>query len=221
MGLGVPFEKSVVIQNAIDPIPLTEDDKKSSVIKLIYHTTPHRGLELLVPVVEHLAEKYFPNIHLDVYSSFGIYGWNGRDEQYKDLFRRIERSGVMTYHGHQPNSVIREALTKAHIFAYPNIWPETSCIAAIEAMSAGCQIVAPNFHALPETCANFAAMYPFQENVNSHANLFANVLANAIQNYWNESTQNKLKFQKIYTDNFYSWDLRAAQWNGFLESLTQ
>ena len=125
----------------------------------------------------------------------------------------------ITYHGYQPNNVIREALKKAHIYAYPNIWPETSGISVIEAMSAGCQIVCPNFAALPETTANFAMMYNWDEDVNRHANLFANVLNTAINIQQDQGVKNKLEFQKQYTDNFYNWNLRANQWYGFLKGL--
>ena len=217
LGLGVPYSKGVVLQNAIDPIEAHEKPSGST-INLIYHTTPHRGLELLVPVAEYMTRKGM-DFHLDVYSSFKIYGWEQRDEPYKDLFNRCLRSPNITYHGYQPNSVIREALKKAHIYAYPNIWPETSAISVIEAMSAGCQVVCPNFAALPETCANFANMYGWDEDVNNHANLFAGVLFNSMNEQWSEGVQNKLKFQKMYFDNFYSWDYRKEQWRGFLNSL--
>ena len=100
---------------------------------LIYHTTPHRGLEVLVPVIDFLANKG-KKIHLDVYSSFKMYGWENRDEPYQKVFDKIKAHDNMTYHGYQPNDVIRKALKKAHMFSYPNIWPETSCIAMIEAM---------------------------------------------------------------------------------------
>ena len=50
IGLGVPFAKGIVLQNAI--IPIEKHEKPKGKINLIYHTTPHRGLELLVPVVE-------------------------------------------------------------------------------------------------------------------------------------------------------------------------
>lgn len=217
LGLGVPYSKGVVLQNAIDPI---EDHEKprGSTINLIYHTTPHRGLELLVPVAEFMTEKGF-DYHLDVFSSFKIYGWEQRDEPYKAIFDRCMRNPNITYHGYQPNSVIREALKKAHIYAYPNIWPETSAISVIEAMSAGCQVVCPNFAALPETCANFANMYGWNEDHNEHANLFANILFNSMNEHWSDGVQNKLKFQKMYFNNFYSWDYRKEQWRGFLYSL--
>jgi UDP-glucose:(glucosyl)LPS alpha-1,2-glucosyltransferase len=219
IGRGVPHSDGVVLQNAIDPIP---EHKKSrdKIIRLIYHTTPHRGLEILVPVVEHLAKANYP-IHLDVYSSFNIYGWGQRDEPYREIFKRIEEHPNMTYHGFQPNDIVRDALQKAHIYAYPNIWPETSAISVIEAMSAGCNIVCPNFAALPETTANFAVMYPFIEDYNDHANRFASVLAEVINGYWDEGNQNKLRFQKIYADNFYGWALRSRQWTSFLNSLRE
>ena len=87
MVLGIPYFKSIVLNNAIDPIePLEKPDDK---IRLIYHPTPHRGLELLVPVFEALCNEH-NDIELDVYSSFKIYGWEQRDDQYKQLFDRCK-----------------------------------------------------------------------------------------------------------------------------------
>jgi glycosyltransferase involved in cell wall biosynthesis len=216
LGLGVPYEKGIVLQNAI--VPIEPHEKPKGTVNLIYHTTPHRGLELLVPVVEFLAERGL-DFHLDVYSSFGIYGWPARDEPYEPIFERCRKHPNITYHGWQPNSVIREALKKAHIYAYPSIWPETSGISVIEAMSAGCNVVCPTLAALPETCANFGVMYPWEEDNNKHANKFAGLLAMVIQGYWEEHNQSRLGFQKMYFNNFYNWDYRAAQWSDFLQSL--
>ena len=68
MYLGVPWEKGVVIQHAIDPFPVHEkpDDK----IRLIYASTPHRGLELLLHAFEQIDRD---DIELEVFSSFKIY----------------------------------------------------------------------------------------------------------------------------------------------------
>jgi glycosyltransferase involved in cell wall biosynthesis len=216
LGLGVPYDKGLVLQNAI--VPIERHDKPKGTVNLIYHTTPHRGLELLVPVAEFLAEKGL-DFHLDVYSSFNIYGWPARDEPYEKMFERCRNNPNITYHGFQPNSVIREALKKAHVYAYPSIWPETSGISVIEAMSAGCNVVCPTLAALPETCANFGIMYPWTEDNNKHANIFVGLLSMVVQGYWQDFNQNRLGFQKTYFDNFYNWDYRIAQWNDFLESL--
>ena len=218
LALQVPYAQSFVMQNAIEPIELK--DKNKDQIKLIYHTTPHRGLNVAVAAIMELAKNYGDKIHFDVFSSFEAYGWKERDKEFEDLFNNIKEHPQMTYHGYQPNEKVREALQEAHIFAYPSIWPETSCIAAIEAMSAGCQIVCPNYAALPETTANFATMYQWSEDIQFHANVFANMLNAAIQNHYDENTQRKLLYQKNYTDNFYNWDLRASHWTGFLQGLS-
>jgi len=128
-----------------------------------------------------------------------------------------KRGGVTV----QENEVVREALKKAHIFAYPNIWPETSCIAAMEAMSAGVCIIAPNHAALPETTANFALMYQMQEDQNVHANTFASILDQVITTYWNSHMQQRIQLSKIYADSFYSWDVRKFEWQNLLTSLSR
>lgn len=216
--LGLPYSESVVLKNAIYPIDISEKEYDGTV-RIIYHTTPHRGLGILVPVFEKLAERY-DNIELDVYSSFAIYGWEQRDEPYRELFERCKSHPKINYHGSVSNEAIREALKRSHIFAYPSVWPETSCLAAIEAFSAKNVVVCPNYAALPETAAGFANMYQWTENHNDHANKFYNVLENAIvQIQKNGPDQARLNFQKQYFDAVYNWDTRALQWKAMLESL--
>jgi hypothetical protein len=52
--LGVPYSESAIVRNAIHPIPVDMINKPTDKVKLIYHPTPHRGLEILVPVFEQL-----------------------------------------------------------------------------------------------------------------------------------------------------------------------
>ncbi len=218
---GVTYGESVVMKNAIDPIEVNQKDKDGDVVRIIYHTTPHRGLNILYAAVEKLAEIFGDKIHLDVYSSFEAYGWKERDKPFDDLFQDIIDHPQMTYHGYQPNEEVRKALKSSHIFAYPSIWPETSCISAIEAMSAGCEVVCPNFAALPETTGNFASMYQWNEDNQTHANIFVNRLYDSIQLVISNSEdhQRKLVYQKNWTDNFYNWDLRAAEWEYMLSNI--
>ena len=223
LGLGVPFDKGIVMKNAIDPIPMNKINKPDpkDQIRLIYHTTPHRGLELLIPVFEFLCKEH-DNLHLDVFSSFEIYGWKHRDEQYKQVFDVCNNHKNITYHGFQPHDKIVDALGKAHIFAFPSIWVETSCIAAIEAMSAKCITVTNNLGALPETCANFASMYQYTEDGQKHVNRFASILNNTIKLMKQQNNiANQLDVQKNYFDNFYSWDFRAKEWELLLQGLTK
>ena len=218
MAYGIAPSEGTVLNNAI--VPIEPCEKSDDEVRLIYHTTPHRGLDILVPVFEELS-KHYPNLVLDVFSSFEIYGWGARDADYEHLFEKCREHPKINYHGYQPNEVVREALKKAHIFAFPSIWPETSCIAAMEAMSAGCAIVHPNFAALNETIANFGISYAFHEDVNTHANIFVGVLAAAIDQIHKPEMKNRLQFQKAYADSFYNWETRIGQWDGLLRGIVK
>lgn len=217
--LGVTYNEAFVLKNAIRPIEMSMEKEYDGTVRIIYHTTPHRGLGILIPVFEQLAKKY-DNIQLDVFSSFNVYGWPERDKPFEELFDRCRMHPKINYHGAVSNEEIREALVKSHIFAYPSIWPETSCIAAMEAMSAMNVIVCPNYAALPETTAGFADMYQWSEDPNTHANRFAGVLDTAIKEIIdNGPNNNRLNFQKTYADVMYNWDIRAKQWEGLLKSM--
>lgn len=220
LAYGLKPSEYQILKNCIEPIESHVKPDFREQINLVYHTTPHRGLDILVPVFEELC-NHFDNITLDVYSSFNIYGWGARDADYEHLFERCRNHPKINYHGYQPNEVVREALKKAHIFAFPSIWPETSCIAAMEAMSAGCLIVCPDFAALPETTAGFALSYPMHEDPNTHANIFVQVLAAAINKVGDPGIESRLDFQKAYADAMYSWETRVQQWTGLLAGLVE
>jgi UDP-glucose:(glucosyl)LPS alpha-1,2-glucosyltransferase len=210
----IPWSKCLVIQNAIEPMP-AQGGKADDVVRLIYTPTPHRGLEILVPVFLKLLETHGKDIdlRLDVFSSFELYGWGERDKQFEPLFQMCKDHPSINYHGSAPNDVIREHLQKADIFAYPSIWTETSCLCLIEAMSAGLICVHPNLGALAETSANWTYQYQFQENKSQHAGIFYNILTIALQNIKNDDTlKARLLNQKTYADQFYNWNTRKDQW---------
>lgn len=215
---GVPYSRSVVLQNAINPIEVGE--KPKSPIKLIYHSTPHRGLQLLVPVFEKLAEKY-DDIELDVYSSFKIYGWEQRDQEFKALFDKCKSHPKINYYGSVPNAEVKAALAKAHIFAYPCIWQETSCIALMEAMSAGLVCVHPNLAALYDTSGHLTRMYQWHEDNTAHAQRFYGVLEETINNVRDGDVKNEVDFTKVYADIRFSWEKRVLEWKYFLGMLKE
>ncbi len=212
----IPWSKTMVVPNAITPIPVHE--KPTDKVNLIYHTTPHRGLNILLSVYDAIVKKH-PNVHLDVYSSFKLYGWEQQDEQFKPLFDFCKNHDKITYHGSVSNDEVRQALQKAHIFAYPSVWTETSCLCLIEAMSAGLTSVHPDLGALPETAANWTNMYRFNEKPEDHARLFASLLDITIQELNSENHKMKVSSQKTYVDVFYNWETRKLQWEALLRGI--
>lgn len=216
----IPWSRCQVLQNAIVPIQNTV--KPRDKIRLIYHPTPHRGLNILAPVFDKLCETH-QDIELHVFSSFALYGWKDRDQGHQAIFDALAKNPQVINHGTVSNAEIREALANAHIFAYPSIWPETSCLCLMESMSAGLMCVHPTLGALPETAANWTMQYQWDEMPNRHAGIFYQSLDTAINlmRDSHEKTLGQLSSQRAYANVFYSWELRKLQWEAFLNSLLQ
>ena len=106
-----------------------------------------------------------------------------------------------------------------HIFSYPCIWHETSCIASIEAMAAGCEVVTTNLGALFETCSPFATFVGIDTNMNDLEKKYTETLKDKIENFWSDENQKKLKLQADTINYLYSWDFRKKEWTAFLNKL--
>jgi glycosyltransferase involved in cell wall biosynthesis len=220
----IPWSRCVVIQNSIDPLPDRDGWVPGQPFRFVFHTTPHRGLDILVPVFEKLAEKH-DDVTLDVYSSFVIYGekWTHRNTPYQALFERIETHPRMSYHGAVSNEEVRQALLQSHAFAYPCTWPETSCLALIEAMSAGLFCFHPNMGALFETSGLWTNMYQFNENKDQHAGVLYSILDDFLSKRGDERTLESrlmdLQNAKNYSRLFYNWQTRRGQWEALIRGL--
>lgn len=217
---GIPYDQSgTVIEHGFDPAPDTCIQKPDGDIRIVYTSTPQRGLELLVPVFEKLSEAH-PECVLDVYSSFKIYGWDSSDQQFEPLYDKIRNHPRMNYHGFVQHDELQKNLQEAHIFAYPSIWLETACRAMIEAMSAGLVCVHPNYGALSDTSGGLNVMYhgSFNDKV-KHANVFASNLNAAIELVKSGKQQQMTTFNKIFADSRYNITKIKNQWNGLLTGL--
>jgi glycosyltransferase involved in cell wall biosynthesis len=221
---GIPWQRCQVIPNAIVPLDVDADRfdpvPPDRPIRLVYTSTPHRGLNLLHAVFNKICEER-DDVELDVFSSFKLYGWDERDAPFQPLFEALRQNPRVTYHGTVPHSQLRAAVVDADVFAYPSTWPETSCRCLIEAMSAGLACVHPDYAALPETAAGRTMMYQWQHDPYLHAAVFYSVLLSAINALrdGNRYLLARLAAQKKNADAFYSWDVRARQWEMFLRSI--
>ena len=215
-------DKSIVLESGLEPAPNDVfEQKKTDTIRLVYTSTPQRGLEILVPVFEQLSQIH-DNIHLDVFSSFKIYGWDDADKQFEPLYDRIRNHPKMTYHGFVSNQQLKDHLNTCHILAYPCIWLETSCRAMLESMSAGLVCVHPNYGALAETSGGLNVMYHGDStDIQKHANIFANHLNSAINMVKDNNHTNMIRFNKAFVDSRYHIDRIKSQWELMLNNLLE
>ena len=213
----IPESKSIVIRNAIEKIDF--EKKPKGKINLIYHTTPWRGLVHLLKVFKNLNLE---DVELNVCSSTIIYGKKFDDQlgkKYENIFNECKNTKNVNYFGYLENKKVIDLLKKTHIFAHPSIWPETSCIAAIEAMAAGCEVVSTNLGALYETCSPFGTFVGFDRNWDNLEKRYSKVLLKSIKNYWSSENQNKMKMQSEAINATYSWDVRSIEWKNFFNEI--
>lgn len=213
----IDLSENHVIRNAIEPIEFKE--KPLGKIKLIYTSTPNRGLEVLLKAFKILNRT---DIELTVFSSNIIYGKGYSNQlagKYDHLFHQCKTTPGITYRGYAMNKAVRQALQSSHILAYPSIYEETSCLAAIEAGAAGCKIVTTNLGALPETCANWATYvdYQYGDDLDLLAERYAETLNAAIDTYQEHSYT--IKDQSNWFNEQYSWHTRGQEWLNFFNKI--
>ena len=211
----IPESKSLVIKNAIEKIDFHEKPKDK--INLIYHTTPWRGLIHLLKVFKRLNLQ---NTELNICSSTIIYGKKFDSilgKKYENIFEECKNTKNVNYLGFVENNKIIELLKNMHIYSFPSIWPETSCISAIEAMAAGCEVVTSNLGALYETCAPFATFVGFDSDFDNFEKKYQKALENSVKNFWSKENQKKIRFQQEVINLTYSWNVRSKEWISFLE----
>jgi glycosyltransferase involved in cell wall biosynthesis len=213
----IPTEKCLVIKNGIDNIQPRNLNKQIDTVKLIFHPTPWRGLNVMLAAMQYIKN---PKIHLDVYSSTEVYGKvfkEANDKQYEELYKQAQELPNVSYIGYKPNEYIKEHLHEYDIFAYPNIWEETFCISALEAMAAGLYIITTDYGALYETCAEFSSYVPYQKSYNNLAQNFAYAIEAAAKKINEEGVKSHLRCQIEYANQYYNWKKQSGVWTNFLK----
>lgn len=207
-----------VIGNAIaphfagKPTPLSRDPV------LAYTSTPRRGLEMLLPIYQDLRREY-PALELQIFSSFAVYQIPEEADGFATLYGLCRSLPGVSYRGGVPQPLLAEALRQTHLLAYPNLFPETFCTAALEALAAGCRVVTSALGALPETTAGYARLVPWHKQPSAFYQSYLHALGNEIEAWyrgasaWEQTRQEQADWAQAQ----HVWDVRVEAW----ESLAQ
>lgn len=219
----IPEYKCTVIKNAIESskenVKYTKNHPEK--IKLVYTSTPWRGLSVLVRAVQILNELR-NDFECDIYSSTKIYGSDfekTEGDKFEPLFEACRKTPNINYLGYASNDEVRKALKDCHILAYPSIFEETSCLSAIEALYAGLKVVTTNYGALPETCGDFADYVDFEPNQEELAKKFAVSLNSAIDTILFD--EHDYHTQHKHYEKYWTWDNRIEEWSDFLNKIKE
>ena len=215
----IPTSRSVVIKNGIDKIEKSTSYQEGNPIKIIHQNTPWRGLSVLLGAMQLVKN---PLITLDVYSSTEVYGkdfYDQNDKHYKELYEQAEALPNVNYIGYKPNRYIKENLKNYHMYAYPSIFEETSCISLLECMAAGLYCITTDFGALYETGAEFPMYVPYDDNNRALAQKFGFAIEQAAKTIHAKQIHNHLESQSAYANIYYSWGKVGIQWTTFLKGV--
>ena len=183
-----------------------------------YTSAPFRGLEVLVDVYRGLESP--PT--LDVYSSMQVY--RGDDTPFRALYAAAQSNPSIRYHGSIAQTALAAAMRGVSFFCYPCTFPETFCIAVLEALAAGAWVVATDRGALPSTSMGFGTLLPMSarsrdEFVAGYRSLYLEVLREfkASRDAWAE----RMLAQSQAVNRCATWRHRAADWERLLHETIQ
>jgi glycosyltransferase involved in cell wall biosynthesis len=228
---GIDFGGSTVFPNVIAPAfgqlfpdSLSIVSQKRIPPLLAYTSTPFRGLEVLLDVLPEI-HRTVPGTRLKVFSSMKVYHVNDASDEatFGHLYRRCREMEGVDYVGSMPQPQLAKELRSVALLAYANTFPETSSIAVLEAMAAGCLIVTSDLGAMPETTAGFAKLIPFTGSAD--ADYRRNYVAAAVQALQQitgpaaAEAEVHLRRQVDYVNSSHTWSVRANQWVQWLSDL--
>ncbi len=210
----LPPERCRVIKNAIlmdDAIREWPSDQWRW--RCAYISAPFRGLDVLVEAWRDLSPA---NAELHVWSGEAL--WNRDETNSRVVFAKAMETSNIFFHRVAPNSEVRLALRDMHFLLYPCTYEETSCISVIEAMAAGCRVIAASRAALPETAAGFARLYPSVDNFSDHKKLLTLHLVDELRRPWQGQTKMAIE-QQEYCRASYGLNKCIKEWHNLIDEL--
>ena len=173
-----------------------------------YASHPGRGLAMLLGAWPHIRGAV-PEAELLLYGSAAIYNQADSPEE-TALFTQAATLPGITLMGAVGKKQLQAGARTCRLLAYPNTFPETSCLTALEAMAAGCAVVAPMYGALAETAWRNPLVWPSDDWLALWIWEACRVLAD--DDYYLEIAQRNLTLARLFAprDLAQSWLRRIA-----------
>ena len=217
---GFPLAKTRPLRNGVH-LPYFEGSETRNAKRLIYSSSPYRGLLFLISTFPAIKAKH-PEAELHIFSGYDVYaGAPGTPrnllqefEAMKTAFGKIDGC-VMR--GNIPQAELAQEMLQASILAYPNIFEETSCITAMEAKAGGCVIVTSDKGALKETVGSGGVLIGGDPRNSKYREYFVD----AINNLLDDEERMALLSVRNRAEAFSSlgWNHRAAELTSYLSTL--
>jgi glycosyltransferase involved in cell wall biosynthesis len=213
------------MRNAIAPSVLARTPETPWYLRkapphLVYTSAPYRGLDVLLDAFPAIRDA-IPDVHLRIFSGLSTTRGGPDDNRYADLHQKCLSLEGVDYAGPVSQPELAGWLSEAAALAYPSTYPETSCIAALEAMAMGATVVTTRLGALPETLAGHGVLVDFMDRPDLLAVNFAAAVASTLkaQRLLPAAAAARRAAQIAYVRENYVWAHRAREWESWLSQL--
>jgi hypothetical protein len=227
-----PHWKQAVLRNAMNPraADLFAPDEPILAAKtrppiLLYAGATPRGAFHIPSLLDHLRPKQ-KSFTAEIYCDCTPTRDPKANEDYIGWMRGLPN---VTHVGMVEQTELMKKMKRASFMLSPNPWPETSCIAMIEAMAAGLSVITTNRAVLPETAAGFARHvalgdpdHPVRFDMKLPYEEFAEAVSAAMKEWaqYPAETERRLLAQIAYFKAHYQWAQRVEPWKEFIRSFT-
>jgi len=219
MVFDIPTDISLVIKNGFnDDLIVKSEFKHKEKLKLIYTSTPWRGLDVLLSAMEQIKTD---KVELDIYSSTQIYGDAFKqisDNQFTSLYDKAKTIKNVNYKGYLNHKELMKILHTYDCYVHPSTFEETFCLAAMESLAAGLVAMTTDLGALYETCAEFPIYVPYLKDKEALAKQFAGAI-DMLPDLISNVDENRMKFQMQYYRQYYHWNVIKTYWERFLNGI--
>ncbi len=149
----IPEEKIFVTRNGIKPERFKHDPVKKNERKVIFSSSPDRGLDKTIRVLDRAKEMDpgLADIELHVFYGMEQLPKYGRQKEYDMLKGMIDTRPWVKYHGGVDQNTLMSHMRESVLWVYPTDFLETSCITAMEMLGNGVYPIVRGFGALTDT----------------------------------------------------------------------
>ena len=222
--------RQIVIRNAMNPIfaglfppgaPILA--AKTTPPILLYAGVTPRGAFHLPPLLDALRQRR-TDFSMEIYCDCTPSRDPKANAEYVSWMRNLPN---VTHVGMVGQSELAQRMKRAALLVSPNPWPETSCIALIEALTSGLCAITTNRAVLPETGEGFPqhieiadADNPMRFDMPMPYEAFAEAIDATMTRWLNqpEATEQALRAQIDHFLGCYQWPQRAKPWIEFIDS---
>ena len=202
----IPEGMLSVARNGVDTEYYAQEIERNP-FKLIYSSTPFRGLDVLLNVFPKIKELV-PEAELHIFSSMKVYGAEKEPEEFQALYNKAKEMEGVVYHGSVTRKELAKEMKSSAILAYPNHYPETCCNTAMEAITAGTPIVTTNKAALSEIVPkDCGILIDGDSHSKEYQDKFIDSIARILKNkpLWNQMHDSCKKYD-------FSWETISKEW---------